>query len=69
MGETDLSRSGAKMLKDKFPCIRSTRLQCGTIFLKGRVMRLSDVGWPDRIGYLPDGRFFAIEWAGYRELC
>jgi hypothetical protein len=28
---------------------------------KGGVIHLADPGWPDYIGYLPDGRFLGIE--------
>ena len=62
MGETDLSRSGAKMLKEKFPCIRITRHHCGWAKgLQGGRIYLGEEGWADRLGFLPDGRFFAIE--------
>ena len=61
MSETAVSRAIQVAIKRHFPEIRFTRLQCGMIRLKGRVMHLSEESWPDLIAYLPDGRFLGIE--------
>lgn len=62
MGETAISKAARAQIKRLFPQIRLTRLQAGIILKKGggRV-HCADAGWPDSAGYLPDGRFFAIE--------
>lgn len=62
MGETAISKAARAQIKRLFPQIRITRLQAGIILKKGggRV-HCADAGWPDTCGYLPDGRFFAIE--------
>jgi hypothetical protein len=39
--------------------LTAARMQAGTAH--GGKMRLAPAGWPDIIGYLPDGRMFAIE--------
>lgn len=59
MSETDLSRAIREALTRLGVTI--TRHQCGTIFLGGRVLQLGESGWPDIIGFMPDGRFVGIE--------
>ncbi len=62
MAETDISRKIRESIRKAFPGIRFTRLQCGMAKgLRGGFIHLSENGWPDYIGYLPNGRFFAIE--------
>jgi len=41
--------------------IAATRHQCGHIYMAGRHINLGESGWPDIIGYMPDGRFLGIE--------
>lgn len=60
--ETEVSRKIREAVKKHFPQIRFTRLQCGKVKLQGGYfMCLSDEGWSDYIGYLPDGRVFGME--------
>lgn len=59
--ETAVSREIRETLKKLFPDLRFTRLQCGSVKVKGGFMRLSDPGWPDYIGYTPRGTFFGLE--------
>lgn len=62
MGETAISKAARAQIKRLFPQIRLTRLQAGIIKdSKGYRVHCADAGWCDSIGYLPDGRFFAIE--------
>lgn len=62
MGETRISKAIADFLRKNFPQIQFTRLQCGLAKgWRGGVIKLSEEGWPDYIGYLPDGRFIGIE--------
>lgn len=61
MSETAISKAIQVAIRRHYPDIRFTRLQCGMIRLKGRVMKLSDEGWCDIAGYMPDGRFLGIE--------
>lgn len=62
MGETELSKQIAEMVRREFPEFRLTRHQCGIILAKGgRRVHCGDPGWPDRIGYAPDGRWLSIE--------
>lgn len=62
MSETAISKAARAQIKRLFPQIRLTRLQAGVILKKGggRVY-CADAGWPDTVGYLPDGKFFAVE--------
>ena len=62
MSETATSKAARKAIKRLFPQVRLTRMQAGTILKRGggRV-HCADEGWPDSVGYLPDGRFLAIE--------
>lgn len=41
--------------------ITATRMQCGRVRVRGGWMHLADEGWPDIVGYLPNGRMFGIE--------
>lgn len=41
--------------------ITATRMQAGKVKVRGGWLRLAPAGWPDIIGYLPDGRMFGIE--------
>lgn len=59
--ETAVSREIRETLKKLFPDLRFTRLQCGSVKVKGGFMHLSDPGWPDYIGYTPRGTFFGLE--------
>ena len=62
MSETKISKVVRKAIKRLFPQVRLTRLQSGIILKRGggRV-HCAEAGWPDAVGYLPDGRFLAIE--------
>ena len=57
--ETDLVRAVLVFLKARR--IAAHRLHCGQIHRKNLHMNLGPEGWPDIIGYLPDGRFFGLE--------
>lgn len=59
--ETKLSKEIREAVKKQFPNIRFTRIQCGKIRVGKHWIQLSEAGWCDYIGYLPDGRFFAME--------
>lgn len=61
MSETKISAETKAAIKKEYPEIQFTRLQCGSVRVRGGFMRLSDPGWPDYIGYLPNGRFLGIE--------
>ena len=62
MSETQISKEIADFVRKNFPQVRFTRLQCGLAKgWRGGVIKLSEEGWPDYIGYLPDGRFIGIE--------
>jgi len=62
VSETETSRAIRAAIKRHFPQIRFTRLQAGLITARhGAKIHCADPGWPDIVGYLPDGRFFAIE--------
>lgn len=62
MSETQISKEIADFVRKYYPQIRFTRLQCGLAKgWRGGVIKLSEEGWPDYIGYLPDGRFIGIE--------
>jgi hypothetical protein len=62
MSETQISKAIAAFVRKNYPQIRFTRLQCGLAKgWRGGVIKLSEEGWPDYIGYLPDGRFIGIE--------
>lgn len=62
MGETSVSKAIYDMIKKEFPQIRLTRCQCGIIRAShGARIHCAAPGWPDYVGYLPDGRFLGIE--------
>lgn len=62
MSETQISKEIADFVRKYFPQVRFTRLQCGLAKgWRGGVIKLAEEGWPDYIGYLPDGRFIGIE--------
>ena len=62
MSETDISAKIRKAIEKAYPQIRFTRHHCGLAKgWHGGLIRLGDSGWPDYIGYLPDGRFFGLE--------
>jgi hypothetical protein len=62
MSETQISKAIADFVRKNYPQIQFTRLQCGLAKgWRGGVIKLSEEGWPDYIGYLPDGRFIGIE--------
>jgi hypothetical protein len=62
MSETQISKAIAAFVRKNYPQIQFTRLQCGLAKgWRGGVIKLSEEGWPDYIGYLPDGRFIGIE--------
>lgn len=62
MSETQISKEIADFVRKYYPQIRFTRLQCGLAKgWRGGVIKLAEEGWPDYIGYLPDGRFIGIE--------
>lgn len=62
MSETQISKAIADFVRKNYPQIQFTRLQCGLAKgWRGGVIKLSEEGWPDYIGYLPNGRFIGIE--------
>ena len=62
MSETQISKAIADFVRKNYPQVRFTRLQCGLAKgWRGGIIKLSEEGWPDYIGYLPDGRFIGIE--------
>ena len=62
MSETQISKEIADFVRKNFPQVRFTRLHCGLAKgWRGGIIKLSEEGWPDYIGYLPDGRFIGIE--------
>jgi len=62
MSETKLSKAIYDMIQKEFPQVRLTRLQCGVILAKhGAMIHCAAPGWPDYIGYLPNGRIIGIE--------
>lgn len=62
MNETELKKHCVEMIRDEFPQIRITRMQCGTVVAKGgRRIKMADAGWPDYIGYTNTGKSVAIE--------
>lgn len=61
MNETELKKLCIEMIRDEFPQIRITRLQCGMVVARGRRIRMADAGWPDYIGYTNTGKLVAIE--------
>jgi hypothetical protein len=62
MSETDIKREILQMITEEFPTVRVTRHQSGIVLAAhGRRIHLGEPGWPDIIGYLPDGRFIGIE--------
>ena len=62
MSETDISLKIRKAIEKAYPEIRFTRHHCGLAKgWHGGLIKLGDAGWPDYIGYLPDGRFFGLE--------
>lgn len=62
MSETDVSKQIREAVKKAFPKIRFSRHHCGLAKgWHGGLIKLGEAGWPDYIGYLPDGRFFGLE--------
>jgi hypothetical protein len=62
MSETKLSKAIFDMIQKEFPQVRLTRMQCGIIMAKhGAMIHCAAPGWPDYIGYLPNGRIIGIE--------
>lgn len=61
MSETEISKQIREAVKKHFPFIRFKRNQCGKIKSGRYWIDLGESGWPDYIGYLPDGRFFGLE--------
>lgn len=61
MSETEISKAIREAVKKHFPFIRFKRNQCGKIKSGRYWVDLGEAGWPDYIGYLPDGRFFGLE--------
>lgn len=61
MSETDISKQIREAVKKHFPQIRFRRCQCGKVKSGRYWIDLGEAGWPDYIGYLPDGRFFGLE--------
>lgn len=61
MSETDISRDIRKAIRQTFPQIRFKRNHCGKIRQGKYWVDLGEAGWPDYIGYFPDGRFFGLE--------
>ena len=62
MSETKISADINKMIRREFPEIELDRHHCGIAKgYRGGMIKLGQPGWPDRIGYLPDGRFIGIE--------
>ena len=61
MSETKISAAIKAMIKREFPEIVFDRMHCGSVRVRGGFMRLAEPGWPDYVGYLPDGRFIGIE--------
>ena len=61
MSETKISKDIQKMVDTEFPDIELTRTQAGSVKVRGGYMHLAKKGWPDRSGYMPDGRFLGIE--------
>lgn len=62
MSETVISKQIYKAIKKTFPNIQIVRHHCGLAKgWNGGVMQLGEEGWPDYIGYLPNGRFLGVE--------
>lgn len=59
--ETEVSKQIREAVKKNFPQIRFKRNHCGKIKSGRYWVDLGEAGWPDYIGYLPDGRFFGLE--------
>ena len=61
MSETKISAAIRKMIRAEFPQIIFDRMHCGCVKVRGGYMKLAEPGWPDYVGFLPDGRFIGIE--------
>ena len=62
MSETKISAAIKQMIRREFPEIEFDRHHCGIARgYRGGMVKLGQPGWPDLIGYLPDGRFLGIE--------
>ena len=62
MSETQIKHDILNMIARCYPAIQVTRHQSGIILAAhGRRIHCGPAGWPDIIGYLPDGRFIGIE--------
>jgi hypothetical protein len=62
MSETQIKHDILEMIARRYPAIQVTRHQSGIILAAhGRRIHCGPAGWPDIIGYLPDGRFLGIE--------
>jgi hypothetical protein len=62
MSETEISKQIINMIKKEFRQIQLDRHHCGLAKgWHGGIIRLGKEGWPDFVGYLPDGRFFELE--------
>jgi hypothetical protein len=62
MGESSISTAIKNMIRREFPEIEFDRHHCGIAKgYRGGMVKLGAPGWPDLIGYLPDGRFLGIE--------
>jgi len=62
VSETDIKRDILAMIAEEFPQVRVTRHQSGIVLAAhGRRIHLGPAGWPDIVGYMPDGRFLGIE--------
>ena len=62
MSETSISAAIKNMIRQEFPEIQFDRHHCGIAKgYRGGMVKLGQPGWPDLIGYLPDGRFLGIE--------
>lgn len=62
MSETKISAEIKKMIAREFPGVQVDRHHCGLAKgYRGGMIKLGAPGWPDLIGYAPDGRFIGIE--------
>jgi hypothetical protein len=61
VSETDIKRDILAMIAAEFPTVRVTRHQSGIVRAGRYRVHLGEPGWPDIIGYMPDGRFLGIE--------
>lgn len=62
MSETEISKQIYKAIRKRFPGIQIVRHHCGLAKgWHGGVIQLGEEGWPDYVGYLPNGRFLGVE--------